>query len=242
MKTFATCMAILLLGVSAAPIGAQQVVLQANFDGDTVGQEPDKTLPGGPAGDSLRLWTSGGDITVVDHYGVMSNQPLQLHRKSLDTFGANFLVDPDFKNCGVYTIRWTSMLLTSVQFFYFNFVSPNSRVLGSVGFRPNGQMTASGSQNVLATVYTPGTPQQFEVRIDIVNQTMDVIIDGVPDPQGQGLRPVQAGGTGLIGLAPAFGMTDMYSVILDDLEVTAESCPGVATEPVSWSALKAQYR
>jgi len=111
-----------------------------------------------------------------------------------------------------------------------------------VEFRPDGQMTASGSWNVLTSTYTPGTPQDFEVRLDIDNETMDVSVDGVPDPTGQGLRHYQVGGDGLRSIGLAFGMTDMYTVAFDDLHVTAEGCSSVPIENRSWSSLKAVYR
>jgi hypothetical protein len=114
--------------------------------------------------------------------------------------------------------------------------------MGSVEFRGGGQMTANGSQNVLASSYAPGTPQEFQVRLDIGNKTMDVSVDGVPDPQGQDLGHIQMWGDGLRIVGLAFGMIDLYTVVFDDLHVTGEGCSSVPTTDRSWGAVKALYR
>lgn len=220
---------------------AQTVVLHADFDQDTVGELPATDLSGSPDGDYLATFTGGGTITVQTEYSDLVQQPVVLQRTSSSSFGIQFWLDPDLRDCQVYTVRWNSLLSQFAQFFYVNFSSPNRQTMGSVEFRSSGQMTANGSGNVLASTYAPMTAQEIEVQLDIANKTMDVMIDGVPDPNGQDLRHYQTGGNGLRFVGLSFGLLDTYTVAFDDLHVTGIGCVGVANERRSWGALKATY-
>jgi hypothetical protein len=234
------CTGIAMSGVSQAC--AQMVILQADFDLDTAGAAPATNLPGDPDGDTLTLFTQGGTIEVKESYGGLGQQPLLITRQSMDPVGIWFTVDPDFQDCEAFNISWRSVLNSFASFCYFGFGSPNSQVMGSVEFRSDGVMSANSSINQLATIYSPGTPQLIEVRIDILARTLSVSIDGVPDPQGQDLRHTQVGGNGLRQVSVAFGLGDMYSIAVDDMMITGENCAGVAHEAKSWSAVKAMYR
>lgn len=243
MKTIkiATC-CIVLLVLSTTWAAAQMVVFHSDFDLDTVGAEPATDLPGDPDGDYLALYSQGGTISVESSYLGLDQQPVVLTRQSTDSFGIQFWIDPDLEDCEVFTISWRLVLNSFVQFCYLSFQSPNNRVMGSVEFRDDGLMTANSSANVLSTTYAPGVPQLIELRLDMLNETISVAIDGVPDPQGQNLVHNQAGGDGLRLFSLAFGMLDTYSVAVDDLHVTGSECVGVPVEETSWSGIKAMYR
>ncbi|HRX52602.1 MAG TPA: hypothetical protein P5571_14625, partial [Candidatus Krumholzibacteria bacterium] len=169
-------------------------------------------------------------------------QPLVISRQAVGSLYARFLTDPDVRDCLTYIIRWDQVLDRYAGFFYIAFHSPNSKTMGSVEFRSGGQMTANGSNHVLDATYAPGTVVSIEVRLDIADGLMDVSVNGVPDPSGQDLGPVQGGGDGLKDISTGFGLVDTYTVALDNLEIVGLNCGGVANEAVSWGELKARYR
>ncbi len=236
-------MIIAVVGLIVATVASgQTVVLHSDFNHDTVGEVPVPDLPGDPAGDYLGYNIDGGTVTIEASYRGLDNQPAVIERQMLGSLGILHWVDPDLRDCESFDLSWRLVLDSFTEFFYMSMSSPNHYLLGSVGFRPDGVITANASGNELVTTYTPGTPQFFEVHLDMVNKEMSVMIDGVADPNGQNLRHSQVYGDGLRLVSMGFGMSDNYTLGFDDLHVVGNNCVGVATESLSWSTVKAIYR
>lgn len=221
---------------------AQIAVFHADFDQDTPGAPPALDPPGAPDGDYLQIYTSGGTVQVESAYGGLDSRPLVINRSTTASVGVQFWVDPDLRDCAAYDIHLRCVLDNYVGYVYLPYSSPNFQTMGALEFRPDGVMTLNGDTNVLVSTYAPMTPMEIDIHLDIVAKTTDVTIDGVPDPQGQGIGHLQTAGDGLRFFSVAYGMIDPSVLGIDDVHIVGSGCPGVGNERRSWGSLKALYR
>lgn len=232
---------LLVPALAAVPASAQVVALDADFNQNTVGEQPPTDLPGDPAGDRMTFTTSGGTVQVADAYGVMTDQPLVYHRTSLSALTIVAYVAPQYEDCNSYLIRWTSMVDQEVGFFGISFRASGNWQLAQFQYYEGFVLNMNGFQNPLSVGYAAGVPQLFELTIDLVNERTSLSIDGNPVPEAQNLPYVQANLTGTFqSILFTGGGTEYPDFVIDDLEVIAD-CGTVAAEPITWSRLKTLY-
>jgi len=221
----------------AGPIPAlADVALHADFNADTLFEEPDLSPPGDPAADALQIYAGQGSIEVVAEAGDLTDQPVRLNRAAPPgTFYFRGLLDPAYRDCGRYTVRWKS-LSPGPQCFVSFTMRGGPNLWAGLGYRSGGVLSFNGSQHTLPVAWVEDVAQEFEVVLDFGTNTTTLQIDGVD---------VEAHGRGLYEgtferFAVEFGCQNQAAMVLDDLEIIAENCT-VATESIAWGTLKSRY-
>jgi len=230
-----------LLGVSTPAYSAQVVALHADFNQNTVGEQPPADLPGDPVGDRLTFNSAGGTIKVVDQAGPMTDQPLVYHRTSLSFLTLGAYVAPDLESCESYLIRWTRMVNKEVSFFGISFRANGNWQLAQFQYDDAFVLNMNGFQNPLSVGYQANVPQLFELTIDLVAERTSLSIDGSPVPEAQNLPFVQSNLTGTFqNILITGGGTEYPDFIIDDLEVIA-TCGSVPVNASTWGGLKIRF-
>lgn len=218
---------------------AQIPALRADFNSNTVGEKPPGDLPGDPAGDSVLLTTTAGTITVETGFGVMTDQPLVMNRKTTGLFATGFYVRPGLDTCGSYTMRWTGMLTEDTDNIRMNF-NADLGLLAQLGYDGNGTLVLNGF-TALSVGFQPNVPQTFEFSFDFGTKKVSLSIDGVPVPKAQDVGfydPLFA--TRFESAVFAMSGLEYEEYIIDDVAVDAFGCE-LPTLQTSWGTLKAQF-
>ncbi len=235
------CLALLWAGGTAPRATANEVVLHADFDLDSVGQPPTSDLPGDPEGDSISLSTAGGPITVRAEVGDLTDQPLHLDRQEgyRKTFG--FRADTaDHEPCDLYEASWRSLVRQQPGLFAFTFRAhspPGSSaipLLAALEYRDGGLLTFSGSGRQLSVAYATDVAQLFEVELDMAEGTASLWIDGAAVAEAQDVAFVQGGTTNLRRFSGEPGLIDTYQLAVDDIHV--ECVPEPSSAPATLAA------
>jgi len=230
----------ILMILVTTPSFGQTVVMHADFNQDTVGEQPSTTPSGDPAGDYLHLSTTGGSISVESTFADLIDQPVIVSRTQSGSIGLQFWLDPDLRDCDVYHISWRSLVDRYVGFAYLSMSAPNYTIMSIIEYRSGGGLYARGINNPLSVGYLPNTSQFFEATVDLANGLLDISVDGQPDPQAQDIDIGSAmDGLRFIGLS--FGLSDYYAVAMDDVHITGEGCTNVPVFESSFGAMKANY-
>jgi hypothetical protein len=226
--------------VGVAPVaGVPIVVFQDDFDHDTVGAATTTDPPGDPAGDYLFFNGSGDSILVQSEVNDLTNQSLDLVSSGDPNFKLYATVDPEYRDCDNYTVRWRSLNHGNVVYVTVVARDTNLAVLGALEYRTMGVLSFNGSGNPLDTEWNVYIAQFFEMTLDMQAQTVNLSIDGVPDPEaqslpfyqpGSSLRRLHISGTGACALA------------IEDIEITGDGCSAVPIEPETWGWVKTRYR
>jgi len=226
-------LAALLFGTAAH---AQIVALHVDFNADTIGSSPSTTPAGAPDGDSLIIYSPGGDHTVESAVGLMTDQPLLMTRTTTPaTFGLAAVLDPNLQDCHQYVARWTSMVSQTVFFYNVSLRGPTGQLMASLEYRGGNALTYFSDPTGIA--YAPNVPQDFEITVDMDAQTTTLSIDGVVVIVD---RAFTSPSLKSVNFSP--GGTDLYDFVVDDIEVIGTSCPSVSVEERSWGAIKASFR
>jgi len=231
---------ICLFAFSASHAIAQTIAFQADFNLDTVGEEPNLDPPGEPSGDEIIISTSGGILTVMQSFGAMTDKPVVLDRRSSGSLSLQAILDPDLRSCNTYLVRWTSMLTEATNNVTIGVYSETS-LMGAMYYREGGVLVYNGLQNPLETGYAPNVPQTFELSIDIPSKTTSLSIDGYADPNSQNLPFVLLNSTETFRrLYITLGGFDYEEFALDDIEIIVTGC-NVPTNKTTWSSVKSRY-
>lgn len=229
-----------LLGMSVALASAQVVALSADFNQNTVGEQPPADLPGDPVGDFLGFGTAAGNITVVDQIGPMTDQPLVMDRTTTGLFSLTANLAPDLVNCDTYLVRWTGMVDQEVSSFGVNLVGSGN--LAALQYDDAFVLNMNGFQNPTSVAYQANVPQVFEVAVDMVAKKTSLSIDSVPVPEAQNLNFISLNSSGTFEFLIFSGSgAQNWDYAIDDLEVIA-TCGPTPTNPSTWSQLKTRYR
>jgi hypothetical protein len=231
-----------LLVAPVALVSAQTVALNANFNQNTVGEQPPADLPGDPVGDFLAFGSNAaGVITVVDQNGPMTDQPLLMDRKISGLFSFTANLAPDLVSCETYVVRWTSMVDREVFTFGINLVGGGGN-LAALEYDEAFVINMNGFQNPTSVAYQANVPQDFEVTVDMVAKKTSLSIDGVPVPEAQNLNFISFNAAGTFEYLIFSGSSvENWDFIIDDLQVIA-TCGSTPAIPTTWSLLKAKYR
>jgi hypothetical protein len=185
--------------------------------------------------------SSSNRAIVQESFGVMTDQPLVLDRRTTGSTTIKGHVAPGLTSCDVYVVRWTGMITEAtdnVQIQLHNDVTAN---LGTLHYRPEGDLAYNGFGNVLSVGYEPNVPQVFEITVEVPNGTTSLSIDGVPVPEAQNKPNVQNNSTDSFeSMIFAIAGLEYEEYVIDDFLITATGCD-VPTEKSSWSKLKANY-
>lgn len=227
-----------LLVFSASPAAAQTVAFQADFNLDTVDEEPNLDPPGEPSGDEIIISTSGGILTVQPSFGAMTDKPVVLDRRRSGSLSLQALLDPSLRSCSTYVVRWTSMLTEATGSVTIGVYSESS-LMGALYYKEDGLLEYNLVP--LEAAYTPNVPQMFELSIDIPNRKTSLSVDGLADPNAQERPFVLLNVTGTFRrLFASYGGFDNHEFAMDDIEILATDC-GLATQTRTWSAVKAPF-
>jgi hypothetical protein len=218
---------------------ASTVVLVADFNGDTVGQRPDTSLPGGPTGDFLTLNETAGTIRVVSSIDGLTNKPLEM--KQGNTSGGIELRawtadgPPGIERA---TVRWRSLARDANPVFLMRCAvrSAGGDVIASVDYRPHGSLTYNLG-GTLPVTYTNNQSQQFTIAVDFVSQTTSLSINGAPVPGFQNV-PFLVAANHVGSVSFAGDESHPQSLVLDDVSVVVftrdpDRAPSV-TAPVAF--------
>jgi len=232
---------LVLLVLTPAVGSGQTIALQADFNSDTANTPPSTAPAGNPPNDKLVLPSQNGSVVVVDSVGTMTDQPVLLSRNG-SPFQMRADLDPDYNSCDQYVVRWTSMVRSVVGYWYVAMSGP-AATMAAVEFRGGFMLTLNGSGNPLGVGYAADVPQEFEVRLDMNAQTLNLYIDGVHRTEVQDQSFVQNNPSGeMDSIYFLFGLTDNYQVVIDDIEVVGTGCAPVAVSPSSWGTLKSRFK
>jgi hypothetical protein len=203
------------------------VVLDAAFNGDTVGLPPDVTLPGAPSGDYLTLNQAAGTITVVSGIDGLANQPVLLKQNN-DAGGVALLAwnAPTPPGLEQVIVRWRSLARDDnpVSLLRCAILGAGGAVIASVEYRPHGDLTynsvGDATGPLLPVGYQQNTSQQFTIVADFLTRTTSLSIDGVPLAGFQNV-PFAEPATGLATAAFKGEETHPQSLVVDDISAVA---------------------
>lgn len=179
--------ALLCTGIAADAVSATSstgeltatIVLDANFNADTVGQPPDLGLPGLPAGDFLTLNRAGGTVTVISScFGL--DQPIEMRQKfQPGGVGVDAWLAPQPPGSQSITVKWRSAarLFPLVCLLSCDIKSSSGALLASVDYRPLGFLKYNGTR-LLPVRYHVNRAQEFAIVVDLVARTTSLSIDG----------------------------------------------------------------
>jgi len=77
------------------------------------------------------------------------------------------------------------------------------------------------------------------MTLDMQAQTVNLSIDGVPDPEAQNLSFYQSGSS--LRRLHISG-TGAFALAIDDIEIVGDGCSAVPVEPQTWGWFKTRYR
>ena len=235
--TAAVMACLLLLGTPPAN-GIPTVVFQDNFNHDTPGSQPGLDPPLEPPGDVLYIRDWDGSILVSSSEGDLTDQPLKITSGGNAYFRVEAFVDPDYQDCDTYTVSFRSFVAVTPFFTTVAVRDTSNRLIGSLEYRDARRLSFNGSGNQLATQWTANVGQLFEWTIDMQAMTIDLSIDGVPQPEVQG-RPFYQTADSFERLA--ITGTGAWVLVVDDIEIYGDGCSATAVEPVTWGRVKASY-
>ena len=204
-------------------------ILSADFSADTPGNPPDLTLPGGPAGDYLALSEESGTVRVAAAVGTLTDQPVLMDQVPGIGSVHLFAYPAPIEDCGVRRVGWNSLARSNDIFFLACVLrDAGGLILGSVEYRPNGELTynsVGGVGPTLPVTYTPDVDQRFEISVDHVAKTTSLSIDGVAVPGFQNVPYAEAAATGLARLGFEAGGTVAQQFAFDNIAIAACDCP-----------------
>ena len=221
--------------------GAPVVAFQNDFNHDTVDAAPTQYPPLFPPNDYIYFNTSGGSILVRSAVGDLTDQPLELDSATGSAyFKFEAATDATYNDCSSYAVRWRSLIDWGLFYVTVAIRDVDSRLIAALEYRQSRVLSFNGSGNQLATQWTSDVAQLFEVTIDMPTETVSLSIDGVPQPEAQGLPFYQSSATTLEKLI--IDGTAGYGLAIDDIEIIGDGCPAAPVEPETWGRVKARYR
>ena len=246
MRHFAALAATLLLPISAA--GQTVVVLDADFNADTIGEPPNTALPGPPTGDSILLSgvSANGSFLVVESAATLTDQPLEATRTGGTTgFACTFGLSESAYACQRLVIRWCSVAVTDIPPTFFSLLGPDGQfdLQGLLNFRTDNSITISpevGVPNeVTVGAWTQGVAQCFEWHVDRTSGLQSLFIDGIPAIEGFQTSWDTSGDVTFFKYSMA--LQDPFRFALDDVEVAVVDCL-TPVEEGTWGRVKSTFR
>jgi len=160
---------------------ASSVVLEANFNSDTIGLSPDITLPGAPSGDFLTLNQTAGTVTVVSSIDGLTMKPVEMKQNNnAGGVGLSAWFAPTLPGLERVTVRWRSLARDGNPVFLLRCsIRSATGVLASVDYTPHGTLTYNQGPE-LPVEYQNNRSQQFTVLVDFLAGTTSLSIDDSP--------------------------------------------------------------
>jgi hypothetical protein len=173
---------------------ASAIVLEANFNADTIGLAPDVTLPGVPAGDFLTLNQTAGTVTVVSSIDGLTAKPVELKSgNSLGGVGLSAWLAPVLPGLERVTVRWRSLARDDNPVFLVRCaVRSATGILASVDYTPHGTLLYNLGA-ALPVGFQNNRSQQFTIVVDFLAGTTSLSIDGAPVAGFQDVPFAEAG-------------------------------------------------
>jgi len=220
------------------------LIVKADFNADTVGEAPDLSLPGDPAGDYMKVSLSApGTYTVVDSVGDLVDQPLEMTRDSGGAGGLNagfYFPDSAF-TCDVFVMKWSAMAHTVIPPSFFVLRGPQGRIYGSIRITtPNAIRLQIGGTDQDVGTWAVDVANSFEWRIDTGSHIQTLLIDGVPVAENVD-SPTPADGD-VTYFQFEHGFTEAFTMVIDDIEVYTVDCSATPAQPNTWGRIKTLYQ
>jgi hypothetical protein len=233
------------LGVAAQTV----VVLQADFNGDTIGEPPDTSLPGPPDGDGITLTgvSENGSFLVSSASATLTNQPLEVVRTSGTTgFACSFDFPEQAYPCERVIMRWCAVAVTEIPPTFFSLHGPSGQFdfHGLLNFRTDRSITISSDVGVPNEVtvgsWAVGVAQCFEWQVDRSTGVQSLYIDGSPAIED---FSTTWSTTSAEAISFKYSMATQlpFTYALDDIEVSVADC-GTPIEESTWGRIKSKYR